>query len=260
MNSVPTPPIGEDDLQALIDERLPSERRAFVEAWLSENPDAAARVATDRAHREALRFALADIATQPVPARLRVATTEARRGHAGWRVVGQIAAAFVLLAVGGLGGFFAHDSFRPRSAVPTSRVSQDAVSAFRIYTVEVVHPVEVAATEQKHLLQWLSKRLGRPLSAPELGAFGYRLVGGRLLPAGEAAAAMLMYERESGARLTVYVRAGEGGETAFRFRSDGELSTFAWLDGGFGFAVSAALSRENLQPIVNAVYRDFDAK
>ncbi len=260
MIPVPTPPIGDDDLQALIDERLPAERRAFVEAWLRENPEAAARVETDRAHRDALRVAMADVAAQPISARLRVGTIKARRNRTAWRGLGQIAAAVVLLVLGGAGGFLAHDNLRPRTTVPTTRVTQDAVSAFRIYTVEVAHPVEVASSEQKHLLQWLSKRLGRSLSAPDLGTFGYRLVGGRLLPSGETAAAMLMYERESGARLTVYVRAGEGGETAFRFRSDGDLSTFAWLDGGFGFAVSAAVPRETLQPIVNAVYRDFDAK
>ena len=47
-----------------------------------------------------------------------------------------------------------------------------------------------------------------------------------------------------------------GRAKAGRRRSEGDLSTFAWLDQGFGFAVSAPLSREKLQPIVDAVYRE----
>ena len=34
--------------------------------------------------------------------------------------------------------------------------------------VEVAHPVEVGAAQEAHLLQWLSKRLGRKLAAPDL--------------------------------------------------------------------------------------------
>ncbi len=46
---------------------------------------------------------------------------------------------------------------------------------------EVRHPVEVTAAQQDHLVQWLSKRVGRPLKVPVLAAEGYELVGGRLL-------------------------------------------------------------------------------
>jgi anti-sigma factor RsiW len=136
-------------------------------------------------------------------------------------------------------------------------VAQGAVSAYRTFVVEVAHPVEVGVSQEAHLLQWLSKRLGRKLLAPDLTAFGYRLMGGRLLPAGSAAAAQLMYEDTSGKRLTVYVRAAEGEETAFRFRQEGDAATFAWIDQGFGFAVTAMTGRDELLPIAEAIYRDF---
>ena len=48
-----------------------------------------------------------------------------------------------------------------------------------------------------------------------------------------------MYDDAAGKRLTVYVRAAEGAETAFRFQREGDASTFAWIDRGFGFAVTA---------------------
>ena len=68
-----------------------------------------------------------------------------------------------------------------------------------------------------------------------------------------------MYEDAGGRRLTVYVQASRGEETAFRFRRDADTSTFAWIDRGFGFAVTAGLDRESLLPIAEAVYHGFEA-
>jgi anti-sigma factor RsiW len=83
-------------------------------------------------------------------------------------------------------------------------------------------------------------------------------MGGRLLPGGSGAAAQLMYDDASGRRLTIYVRATDGTETAFRFQQEGDAATFAWIDQGFGFAVTAVASRDQLLPIAEAVYRGFE--
>jgi len=45
--------------------------------------------------------------------------------------------------------------------------------------------------------------------------------------------------------------------TAFRFQREGDAATFAWIDQGFGFAVTAPATREELLPIAEAVYRGF---
>lgn len=39
-----------------------------------------------------------------------------------------------------------------------------------------------------------------------------------------------MYEDEAGRRLTLYVQAARGTETAFRFQKEGDAATFAWID------------------------------
>ena len=83
-------------------------------------------------------------------------------------------------------------------------------------------------------------------------------MGGRLLPAGNEPAAQLMYEDDRGARLTLYIRASDSGETSFRFAQSGEVSAFSWIDGGLGYAISAALDRERLLRIAEAVYRQLD--
>jgi anti-sigma factor RsiW len=260
-NDAPAPalPIGEEELQAFVDDRLAGPRRAAVEAYLADHPEIAGRVALERRQRATLRGQLERKFAEPVPPRLRIANVQAAR-RARWSRRGRAAAAaLVIFAIGAGSGWFASrlQPLQTATAPATTTVAQSAVAAYRTFVVEVAHPVEVGVAQEAHLLQWLSKRLGRKLAAPDLSAFGYRLMGGRLLPAGSAAAAQLMYEDASGKRLTVYVRAADGTETAFRFQQEGDAATFAWIDQGFGFAVTATAGRDELLPIAEAVYRGF---
>lgn len=259
-------PMTDDDLQAFVDGRLTPTRDAAVRAYLDSHPQAAAEVAAYREQRDALRARLAFKAQEPVPARLRVANVADARKQVvrqRWRAM---AAALAWLAVGLGAGWSGRDWLgrdwlgpaRTTQASPGS-IAADAILAHRVFVVETVHPVEVAAAQEAHLVGWLSKRLGRRLVAPDLSGQGYRLMGGRLLPAGTGPAAQLMYEDEGGARLTLYVRAG-GAETAFRFQREGDVSTFFWIDEGSGFAVSAALDRDRLLGLAQAVHRQFEGR
>lgn len=255
-------PIGEDDLQRAVDGRLPPERAGEVEARLAATPELAARVAAERRDVAALRRALAGIAEEPVPARLKPAVIRAARRRKRVYQMRLMAAGLALLMIGAGGGWWAGQRAPQAPQVAgsvASRVSGEAVAAYRTYVVEVAHPVEVRSDNEKHLIAWLSKRLGRQLAAPDLTPFGYSLMGGRLLPGDQGAAAQLMYEAKSGERLTLYVGAAQGGETAFRFFQEGDTATLAWLDQGYGFAVTAALSRDALTPIAEAVYRALDS-
>lgn len=259
--TMPGAPVGDDDLAALVDGRLTPERRAAVEAWLAEHPDAAARVEADRSQRDDLRARLAFKVEEPIPSRLRIANIRAARRARSLSQLRAVAAAVALVALGGAGGWVAKDvagTGQGASSSPVAFVS-DAVGAYRTFVVEVAHPVEVRAGDEAHLVTWLSKRIGKPLKAPDLTGFGFRLMGGRVLPAGAGAAAMLMYDDDAGTRLTVYVRADKGAETAFQFMREGEVGTFTWLDRGFGFAVSAKADRDRLLPIAEAVYKDLGA-
>jgi len=254
-------PIGEDELQAFVDERLDGPRRDAVEAHLARHPELRERIAAERRQRASLRAQLQGKAAEPIPARLRIATLQAARRARLARRMSLIAAAVAIFVVGGSAGWFAN-GLRPAlvAQAPTTAVAQGAAAAYRTFVVEVAHPVEVGVAQETHLLQWLSKRLGHKLEAPDLAPFGYRLMGGRLLPGGSGAAAQLMYEDTAGKRLTLYVRAADGTETAFRFQQDGDAATFAWIDQGFGFAVTATASREELLPIAEAVYKGLAPK
>jgi anti-sigma factor RsiW len=258
-------PIGDDDLHAYVDERLTLERKSAVEAFLGANPAPRERVEAYRRDREALRARLRFKEREPIPARLRVSAIMTGQGQRTNVRMIQAAAVAASLLVGSAAGWFAHGySDLTRSAAAVAEASRpamtsEAIAAHRTFVVEVAHPVEVRAFEQAHLMQWLSKRLGEPLSAPDLTTLGFRLMGGRLLPAGNAAAAQLMYDDDRGTRLTLYVRAGESGETAFRFAQHGEFSVLSWLDRGLGYAVSAALERDRLSAVAKAVYDQLEA-
>jgi anti-sigma factor RsiW len=254
-------PLGEDDLQAFVDERLDGDRRAAVEAHLVAHPELAERIGAERRQRAILRSRLDAKFSEPIPARLRIANLRATRRTFWARSWGSAAAAIAIFVTGATAGWFANEiAPAPLPLAPTASVAQGAHAAYRTFVVEVAHPVEVGVQQETHLLQWLSKRLGRKLAAPDLSHFGYKLMGGRLLPGGTGAAAQLMYDDASGKRLTIYVRAADGTETAFRFQKEGEASTFAWIDQGFGFAVTATTSRDELLPIAEAVYRGFEGK
>lgn len=258
-------PIGEDDLVAAVDGRLAPDRAALLAARMADDPALAERVAAETRDREALREQLAAVADEPIPARLRIAAIREANRRRGLSRMRAIAAALVVFAAGALVGGLATRGLAP-SPAPVSApvpmiVAEEASAAHRLFVAEVVHPVEVRASEEKHLLGWLSKRLGRPIVAPDLGRFGWRLIGGRLLPAGETAAAQLMYEDAAGGRLTLWVQATPGGDTtAFRFRQDGPTATFAWIDRGWGFAVTAATDRDRLLPIAEAIFRGLDGE
>jgi anti-sigma factor RsiW len=254
MSGNPATMVTEADLVAYVDDRLPPERRADVEAYLALNPETAARVAAWQQQAEDLRAHFAPELDVPVPAAM-TALFAAQRPASAWAPALRIAA---LLAVGVLGvaaGWYGRGALVSAPAV--AALPQEAARAHLVYSKEVLHPVEVTAKEEQHLVTWLSKRVGTALKVPSLATQGYGLVGGRLLPAssGNNAAAQFMYENRQGQRLTLYVRSGEGGsDTSFRFAGEGQAAAFYWVDGGFGYALTGEAGREALLPVARAVY------
>jgi anti-sigma factor RsiW len=248
-------PVGEDDLHAFIDERLDPARREIVEAWLAAHPGTAERVRTDRLLRDRLRERLAPMVAEPIPARLRVASLADRRPHRPARAWMAIAASgLVGIGLGGAVGWFGRGSVPPATESATLPMTRDAVAAYRTFVVETAHPVEVRANEATHLVQWLSRRIDHPLHVPDLTSLGFRLMGGRVLPAGDHPAAMLMYDDASGMRLTLYARAGAGeGRTSFRYARERDVAAFSWVDGSLSYAVTASTSEARLLTVAQLV-------
>jgi anti-sigma factor RsiW len=135
-------------------------------------------------------------------------------------------------------------------------VFDDAIAAHRTFSVETRHPVEVGANEEAHLVQWLSKRLGHRLIAPDLTPLGFRLMGGRLLSADTGPAAMFMYENGKGTRLSCYyISADVAGETEFQYREQNGISAFYWVEDGLAYAIAANADRDLLLKVAEIVYQ-----
>lgn len=272
------PVIDEAMLHAYVDNQLAAGERAAVEAWLAEHPQSAETVRDWQAQNEALHAAFDPVLAQPVPPALAMLGERRRRPAARrWQ---PLAAGLLLFALGSVAGWLSpwpHPFSRPASGAQPTFVA-DATAAYRIYAVEVRHPVEVGADQEQHLVAWLSKRLGSHIAAPRLADQGFRLVGGRLLPGSPAnpgrigavapgqvassqvtPAAMLMYEDASGRRVTCYVVTNaDSRETAFQFRQIDGVSTFFWIDNGLSYALSGEVGREKLLALAQEVYRQLN--
>jgi anti-sigma factor RsiW len=252
--------IEEDDLQAWVDGRLTPAGNGAVEAYFAAHPELRERWSQYAEQREELRAALAGLAEEPIPPRLRAARLMAEQRRGRHRQFARIAAAVALLLAGGIGGWGAHDLLAAltssASAVLASAVFDDAIAAHRTFSVEIRHPVEVGANEEAHLLQWLSKRLGHQLIVPDLSTLGFRLMGGRLLPADSGPAALFMYEDGKGTRLTCYYLVVDvAGETEFQFREQNGISAFYWVEDGLAYAIAANVDRNLLLKVAEIVYQ-----
>jgi len=119
-----------------------------------------------------------------------------------------------------------------------------------------IRATEVWAGEKDHLQAWLSKRLARPLTVPDLRSDGLALVGGRLLPAQNDPAAQFMYEDDTGHRVTLYIiPAKQGRETSFRYAKLDKLEAFFWTNGAISCALVGDLPRDQLQEIASQAYK-----
>lgn len=281
---------------ALADGRLSPSEAAALRAQLQNDATALETIAHWKKQRQQLQSLHTDMLDAPVPDMLKAAalrTADRKMQQIQWWRWGGIAAS-VLVAFGlgwaGRGHWSGTSSHlasiqQPagganlQTAAPAQRFAEQAAVAHAVYQPEVRHPVEVGAAQQDHLVQWLSKRLDRPLKVPVLSPLGYELVGGRLLPGDTGARAQFMYQNSAGQRITLYMGAlasasapatapaADLGDnrpppqptvpppaTAFQFTNEGPVPGFYWVDAGFGYALSGQLSRAQLLALATAVY------
>lgn len=265
MDIHPDHPVSEEELHALLDGQLDGVARAALESRLALDPKAMATLQAWQRQRTLLRGLHQHVLQEAVPASLLATAGRAGQAHQQvqqwWRWGGM--AAGLALAFGL--GWLMHGQMDPASTLahvqPVREFVQQASLAHAVYAPEVRHPVEVGSAQEEHLVQWLSKRLGRPLKLPKLNEQGFDLVGGRLLPGSDGARAQFMYQNTRGERVTLYLGStpGElhGGDasTEFRYTADGPVPGFYWVEGGFAYALSGALTRPQLLALAQAVYR-----
>jgi anti-sigma factor RsiW len=256
----------EADLHRLLDGELTPAHAAEVAAWIAADPARAAQAAALK-HQHALLHERYDpLLAEPVPAAMLAAVNDAvvpapPTRAANQRVFLRVAGMLVLALVCGIAGWFGHARFAI-APVPDAMtmMSQRAAVAHAVFSPEVRHPVEVAASDEAHLVRWLSARLAAPVRAPNLNAQGYALVGGRLLPGEDKPVAQFMYQNADKKRLTLYVSplsAKSGAatrESSFRFERFRGVNVFYWAEGGQAYALSGDLAREEMMPVTSSIY------
>ncbi len=270
VNPVPGPsgnavPITEADLHAYADGQLPAGRRAEVEAFLDSHPAERERVQDWQVQNDALRDWLAPVLDEPLPLRMPLV---APASAPWWR---SLAAGVLIAAVSAgsawwLRGMADHGAlgmalWQPApdglaARAPLEGFAHRAAVAHVVYSPDARRPVEVPGDQEQALVNWLTKRMGAAVRAPDLRGLGYSLMGGRLLPGGKGPVAQFMFGDAQGGRLTLYVtREDAGRETAFRFGQDGPVNVFYWVDKDFGYAISAGADRQDLLRVAESVYQ-----
>ncbi len=253
--------VRDEDLHALVDGQLDPARLTEVLSWLQAHPDDAARVAQWQRQRLQLRQLHRSLETGAIPASMtRTVLRDATQRRPIWQ---QAVAAVLLLSLGLMSGrLWSTANHEITVAAGEPRFVRDAVIAHAVFVPEVRHPVEVTASDEAHLVQWLTRRLGAPVKAPVLLDDGFRLLGGRLLPGIEAPRAQFMYEDAKGRRLTLYVTVLDKNKTttpqeaAFRSVHEGSVESFYWVEGRLGYALNANdMPAAEMMVLAREVYR-----
>lgn len=256
--------VTEADLHAYVDGFLSEARQREVELYLAERPEEQARVQAYRAQNAELRALFRPVLDEPVPSRLKSGLQHSSERY------GRYAAALVIALAGGAGGWVLHGATQTNPALAqlnggvaplkVSTLARQAAVAHSVYSPDARRPVEVSAEQEDQLIAWLSKRTGSPIRPPKLGKLGYELIGGRLLPGESGPVAQFMYQDGLGQRLTLYVSTdqAQNKDTGFRFAQEGAVNVFYWIDGKFGYALSAGINKGELANIAHAVYEQLD--
>jgi len=251
--------LSEMDINAYVDGELDAQELAQIEVWLAEHPLDAARVHAYKLQRLQLHMLYDLPRDTPLPPGVReaLASTGVRRWLPGWR---QIAAGLMLLAVGGAGGFWGN-SVGQSQGEPGNQFVGRAINAYAVYAYDATRPVEIGVNDETDYLTWLSDRLGQPIRTPDLSPAGFELIGGRLVNDRGEPAALLMYENDSGGRVTLYVRRGTGSlDTSFRTLAQKHKTALYWSDRVLDYALAGEMKENELKIIKKTISQAIEAR
>lgn len=231
--------------------------------YLAASPDESERMSEYHQLSEELHRQFDEVLYEPLPKRLRVDTYRqnlslAERVQSWFEIdmrtfAPRFAALAVLMTASlGTGWWLKAGDVENRRETPAISFARQAASAHMLFAPDLRYPVEFGADQQDNLMLWLTERLGQQVHAPSLQDIGFVLVGGRLLPAAEQAAAQLMYESPDNHRITLYIRerwqaaVPAASEGSVSYYGEGGLSMVYWTEGPFAYALIGEMDREQL--------------
>ncbi len=257
--------ISDSELNALVDGELDAGRQAEIEAWLADNPEAAQRVARYRAQNAGLHALYDDILNEDLPPRVLSAMSPRPRGVPAWAAM---AAAIALFVVGAAVGWFVRGDLQPESqgvvvaSGPLIDTQELMVRASMAHVVS--HSDELRVPEGGRMAamgDYIADRMGKPVRVPSLDSFGYRLMGGRVLPDTDGPAAQFVFADEDGKKVSLYVRSEQAPGVDITYALADDLSMFYWNDAQRSYALVTRLDdeagRTALLNAAKAVYSQF---
>jgi anti-sigma factor RsiW len=274
--------ISDVELNALVDGELIAERRAQVERWLAEEPEAAARVESWRRQNDIIRAAFARVAQDPLPAdiatllgprpaALRCVTSaippaEApiRQSHrfgaieagrrqrmAGFTALAFLGGGLAVLAGASVLGTLGHSagpttiasSSSTRSPFAFSRRALDAQAALSTRDDLLL---DLASSDMREISTFLSDRMGVAIALPDPGG-AYRARGVRLIPGFSGLDGYLLLESATGSSAGILVGRAESAEMPAMQIREADGRRVAWfISGGVGYGVAGTLDRADL--------------
>ena len=253
--------VGDDDLQAYVDDCLDPVRLADVEAYIAAHPEVASRIAAYRQQRLRLRQAFAE-AVPPRPeadrALMRLAETHLLRRRTRRLLA---AVAMVAILVGGASGWMLHGLALPMlgdgQVVGIAALADEASAAHLVFAADHKRPVEIDAAHADDLNRWLSSRLAHPVAAMDLARAGYRFMGGRLIATDHGPAALFMYDDDKGTRLSLLVRPMEKAdmEAPMQPVEANGVGCYAWARHGMGFSLAGDTTEAKLEQAAAELHR-----
>jgi len=245
-------PVSELDLLAYADGLLDHDpgRKARVEIYLRNAPDAAARAEAYRQQTHALRAAYGARAEDPVPPHLRdTLTTSPQPGHvSSLRAAAMVA---VCVAAGLAGWVMGHNSARgpepgqePLSAVLHGMAAQDGDA----------EQASASAVAPGGELRWRDQGVRLSFHVPDLGALGYRLTARRNVSQDGAQAVALSYQAADGATVRLFIAPKElpRGQTISVEQERGAPVAY-WGHGPLAFAAVADRPEQDVRQLAQRI-------
>ncbi|MHC8351967.1 anti-sigma factor family protein [Pseudomonas sp. RT4P38] len=228
-------PPSERDLHAYVDQQLSDADRRLVEAFLASNAEVAAQVRAWQQDAQQLRAALSGALQQPANPDLDPALIRQRLKRQSRRHLASAAVLLIAVSVGGVSGWQAREMTLVSAPLPMT----DALQAYRLIAQQGILPADYTVSEDGDMQGWLDRYFTQANRLPDLSDAGFKPVSGRLLSTEQGPAAMVVYEDQSGHKVSFYVR--PPGPKNYLLprgsRSDGELQAEYWSGGGYNYAM-----------------------
>jgi anti-sigma factor RsiW len=186
-----------------------------------------------------------------------VAAAAPRRPSAFWPKA--LAASLVIFIAGGAAGYLVSEQQGAAEAplqIAAARTWLDDIADYhRIYSRQTRHLVEVPASEQEHIAEWLSASTGVSFTPPDLSDKNLTFQGARLLVAGGKPTAQLLYRDAENEIFAICFLKSDPveGKTALTESMRNDIGLISWQKGNASFVVVGPSADPDLERIAEAV-------